>query len=1092
MKKVNKKGLTSKNQQTQAQLEEQKVQQQKMQQKAQQQQQQQQQSLAQSIQTAMQEDGYTIEDVVMELRFNDVQDQEIFQALSELGYNQNQIVALLQEKQTETPTADSLYKAQKIGEIISGSKDGSYHQRNADGSITVMDNWGTVGSTRKELDSALLQAIINRQMRNYKPVNNTNPFFNFYQQNYIPSTINTYPSALGRIGMGLSRIFGGANKDQIARTFLDQYIDKTATNPKNWMQTGGPKVEDLYEKARKLLDEKWQRGTWKEEPYDRAEELRIRSDEVGKYAQESFENVKGKFLDEDVTYQYVRKIPNISDTPTSLPNKTNDIPTINLTEGGAEGLDDTRGMSKEMVVDALKRMFIDPVTRVGQDIYDVGEDVAAEAMREKPEIVAPEEEPPTPLDVNQILDVSKTAVSETSKDIYGKKESDVPPEEREYNFENKGFRTKKSKIQATEKYKDLLNTIRKEEYPEVPLPVLMSIMAIESAGNVKGDSGAAKGLMQITRGTWSQRNIDRKKAGLKTYKYDDYKYDPEINVLYGIETLKAKAKKLGISPSDENYMDMVIAAYNGGEGIVGDAIKFAKSKGQDGNKDWLLLENMIPAVAKYDTWEYYYNQRGKSRNKYIDKRTGKPIPNKEGLAKKEAIRLKAKEISDYPYKFKAYLKYFGKYYKQAGGENALPKAQIGVPKLQDDDFGFEDPFDPNQFQEETTNAMMGPPEFDYNSLYQDDYIPPGLEESPKLQKDDFGATKFSKTYEVDPIDEEIDMSEIYDAGRDFAGSLKKDNKQNKFNKGMNTFADISGGIVDVAAGLNYLFDRSKARAAKNRLRSGTADQYSAVVDPKDRGLYDENTGQLMIDKRASKYPRYIRSTGFAQMGNGEFLDPNAYYPAYGNPMYDFFMDNELPMYQGEDRLNETQDSYYDFQSLPDKDKGIIGAALREYGVDDRGYFNMNAIKRDRSISDSQRQILLGHAANLNRLRLERVGMDYVEEPVPTPKRKQTFLPTMYTQSRVSSRANDIPVSTTPPFSPEQYAKMYEIMMKRGKSNILSPIQGGPMFQEQKRYGGSNNPFMRSKILRKKGGQVAKVSSSVLSKLIAKGANIKEI
>ncbi len=1028
MKKVNKKGLMSKKQQTQAQLEKQQMQQQQMQQKAQKQSQQQQ-SLAQSIQVAMQEDGYTIEDVVTELKFNDVQDQEIFQALSELGYNQNQIVALLQEKQTETPTADSLYKAQKglpkyqkegEAKIISGSKDGSYHQQNADGSITVMDNWGTTDNTRKKLNSALLQSIINRQKLNNKPINYTNPFLNFYQQNYIPSTINTYPNALGKIGFGLSKIFGAI---------------------KNSMQTGGGIGE-------------------------RAEELRITSTDDGKYAEESFWNVKGKFMDQDVTYQYVRKIPRslISDTPTSLPNKTNDIPTINLTEEEAEGVDETKGMSNEMIVELLKRTFIDPITRVGQGIYDVGEDVVTEAMREKPEMVVPEEEPQTSLDVNQILDAEKSAVfdvdsppsnmnqenfklqdffksilnaednvvdSEQAPEVEDK-EINVPPEEREYDFENQGFRTKKNKIQATEKFKDLLENIRQEEYPDVPLPVLMSIMAIESAGNVKGDSGAAKGLMQIVRGTWSQRNADRKKEGKKTYKYDDYKYDPKINILYGIETLKAKAKKLGLKPTDENYMEMVIAAYNGGEGIVGDAIKIAKSKGQNGNKDWLLLENMIPAVAKYNTWEYYYNQRGKIRNKHIDQKTGKPKPKEEELAKKEAIRLKAKEISNYPPKFKAYLKYFDKYYKKLGGENTLKRAQTAG---------------------ET----------------EEDYI---IEEEP-----------------FEDFKEEFD-------GR--IGSLEvEENLYDLKNKAMNTYTGISGGIVDVASGINDLFDKSKTRAAKNRLRSGTADQYSAVVDPEDRGLYDENTGQLMIDKRASKYPRYIRSTGYAQMGNGEFLDPNAYYSAYGNPMYDFFMDNKLPMYQGNDRLNETPD--FNFNSLSPQNQAALSKVFQGYGLDDRGFINMDAIMQDTALNQQQRQTIARYAANVNRLRLEREGMDYVDESVSRSKPKQTFLPTMYTQNSISPKALDVPRPKTPPFSPEQYAMMYNIMMKQGKSGIPSPMQGdryegytGPMFQEQKRYGGPSNPFMRSKMLRKKGGRVAKVSSSVLSKLIAKGANVKEI
>jgi len=85
MRKLNKKGLKQQGGQTQEQM--------------MQQAQQQQQSLSTLIANAMSNQGYDLTEVIDELRFNDVDDGMIMEALMDMGYTQEEVQKLFQEKQ---------------------------------------------------------------------------------------------------------------------------------------------------------------------------------------------------------------------------------------------------------------------------------------------------------------------------------------------------------------------------------------------------------------------------------------------------------------------------------------------------------------------------------------------------------------------------------------------------------------------------------------------------------------------------------------------------------------------------------------------------------------------------------------------------------------------------------------------------------------------------------------------------------------------------------------------------------------------------------------------------------------------------------
>ncbi|HEY5946045.1 MAG TPA: transglycosylase SLT domain-containing protein, partial [Kofleriaceae bacterium] len=170
---------------------------------------------------------------------------------------------------------------------------------------------------------------------------------------------------------------------------------------------------------------------------------------------------------------------------------------------------------------------------------------------------------------------------------------------------------------------------------------MRAIMAVESKGDPNATSGAAFGLMQITRGTWEQ--MRRSDPELRRYSFEDNWRDPRINTLFGAAVLKSKAGSMDVSPSDESFAALAVTAYNAGEGTVKTAMALAKNAGSaDPSKDFLRPEFLKPAIAKHNLHSYYMtNAQGKKRNK--------------SGTEQEAIDLKYREITRYAPQVDRYL-----------------------------------------------------------------------------------------------------------------------------------------------------------------------------------------------------------------------------------------------------------------------------------------------------------------------------------------------------------------------------------------------------------------------------------------------------
>ncbi len=169
---------------------------------------------------------------------------------------------------------------------------------------------------------------------------------------------------------------------------------------------------------------------------------------------------------------------------------------------------------------------------------------------------------------------------------------------------------------------------------------LRAIMAQESRaenGQRAGGAQSASGLMQVTGETW--RAIQRAHRDLATYDFTSYWRDPRVNILFGAATLASKQQRLvsaGVGKNDRNMAQLTVAAYNGGEGIVTEAIRRAKAAGsRDPGGDALKPEFLVPAIGKYPSVYRYYLTGG-----------GKRMNPQRSTAK--AIALKYQEISKYP------------------------------------------------------------------------------------------------------------------------------------------------------------------------------------------------------------------------------------------------------------------------------------------------------------------------------------------------------------------------------------------------------------------------------------------------------------
>lgn len=202
--------------------------------------------------------------------------------------------------------------------------------------------------------------------------------------------------------------------------------------------------------------------------------------------------------------------------------------------------------------------------------------------------------------------------------------------------------------QTQRKKEDVLNKIATyDEYIKeasekygIPVSQIKALIAVESGGNPEATSGAAWGLMQVTKSTW--KGAQKKYTELNDYDFDTYWNDPKINIMFGTAVFKGKMKTVGVDASDDNFASLAITAYNAGEGTVKKAIQNAKDAGsKNPTKDCLKPEYLKPAIEHYKIYSYYLTGSGKKYNKT--------------KTKEEAIQLKYNEISRYPGKVNDYL-----------------------------------------------------------------------------------------------------------------------------------------------------------------------------------------------------------------------------------------------------------------------------------------------------------------------------------------------------------------------------------------------------------------------------------------------------
>lgn len=188
----------------------------------------------------------------------------------------------------------------------------------------------------------------------------------------------------------------------------------------------------------------------------------------------------------------------------------------------------------------------------------------------------------------------------------------------------------------------------------IPKEQIRAIIATESAGKSDATSGAAWGLMQMTKSTWDGTRT--KHSELANYDFDSYWKDPQVNILFGTATLKDKMESIGVSTSDPNFAGLAVTAYNAGEGTVKKAISLAKQAGSvNPTAECLKAKYLKPAISSAGIYKYYFSGNGYKRNPHMkDKgvlRDGSTLEQ----ATAAAIDLKYNEVSQYPGIVSAYL-----------------------------------------------------------------------------------------------------------------------------------------------------------------------------------------------------------------------------------------------------------------------------------------------------------------------------------------------------------------------------------------------------------------------------------------------------
>ncbi len=185
----------------------------------------------------------------------------------------------------------------------------------------------------------------------------------------------------------------------------------------------------------------------------------------------------------------------------------------------------------------------------------------------------------------------------------------------------------------------------------ISMDKIRAIIATESAGKPEASSGAAFGLMQITKGTWqgTQKNYPE----LKDYDFTEANWkDPRINIMMGTAVFKSKMKAVGIQATDAGSAELAVIAYNAGEGTVKAAITNARNAGsKNPTAECLQPEYLKPAIRKTGIYSYYLTGNGKKNNPYVNETK----PYEEEAAIQAAVDLKYKEVSGYPSTVRKYL-----------------------------------------------------------------------------------------------------------------------------------------------------------------------------------------------------------------------------------------------------------------------------------------------------------------------------------------------------------------------------------------------------------------------------------------------------
>lgn len=191
----------------------------------------------------------------------------------------------------------------------------------------------------------------------------------------------------------------------------------------------------------------------------------------------------------------------------------------------------------------------------------------------------------------------------------------------------------------------------------IDIKQIRAIIATESRGNPQASSGSAYGLMQLTKGTWS--DTQKRNKELQPYDFDKYWMEPRVNILFGTAALKQKMSVIGVDKNSTYFAKLAVVAYNAGEGTLRKAINLARNAGsKNAEEDCLNPEYMKPAIQSTGIHQYYLTGKGYKRNPHMIETNGKVVV-KDGStldqATQLAIDLKYAEVSRYPTNVQHYL-----------------------------------------------------------------------------------------------------------------------------------------------------------------------------------------------------------------------------------------------------------------------------------------------------------------------------------------------------------------------------------------------------------------------------------------------------